>query len=93
MRNGCFLEKEESKNLIEIQKTKKIAGRKINNLAGRKSDRGQRKEKEWQIIGIGKKKESRWGGTTAEKRIPVLAQTLDTMPITFAISGLQPSVK
>ena len=29
-----------------------MAGKQVNNLAGRKSDRGRRPEKEWQIIGI-----------------------------------------
>jgi hypothetical protein len=29
-----------------------MAGKKENKLAGRKSDRGRRPEKEWQIIGI-----------------------------------------
>jgi hypothetical protein len=47
-----FLEKEERKNLIEIKRQKTMAGNHVNNLAGRKSDRGRRPEKEWQIIGI-----------------------------------------
>ena len=29
-----------------------MAGKQVNNLAGRKSDRGRRPEKEWQKIGI-----------------------------------------
>jgi len=29
-----------------------MAGKQVNNLAGRKSDRGRRPEKEWRIIGI-----------------------------------------
>jgi hypothetical protein len=47
-----FLEKEERQNLIENKRQKYLAGKQVNNLAGRKSDRGRRPEKEWQIIGI-----------------------------------------
>ncbi len=53
MRKGCFLEKEERKNLIET-KENQMAGKQGNNLAGRKSNRGRRPEKEWQKIGIAK---------------------------------------
>ena len=47
-----FLEKEERKNLIEIQKTKTNGGKTSKKFGGKKSDRGRRPEKEWQKIGI-----------------------------------------
>jgi len=37
MRKGCFLEKEERMNLIET-KEKQMAGKQVNNLAGRRSN-------------------------------------------------------
>jgi hypothetical protein len=37
---------------LRYKRQKEMAGKHVNNLAGRKSDPGRRPEKEWQKIGI-----------------------------------------